>query len=57
MQSMNVVFMQTLTGGTIILIQALAVIIHGEHGLHSTIIMAVITRATTVCGRAHLQLR
>ena len=30
---MNVVFMQTLTGGTIILIQALAVIIHGEHGL------------------------
>ena len=35
----------------------LAVIIHGEHGLHSTIIMAVITRETTVCGRAHLQLR
>lgn len=57
MQAMNVVFMQTLTGGIIILIQALAVIIHGEHGLHSTIIMAVITRETTVCGRAHLQLR
>ena len=57
MHAKNKKIKKTLTGGTIILIQALAVIIHGEHGLHSTIIMAVITRATTVCGRAHLQLR